>query len=154
MVRNVGQKRSEMVLHRTAEEHFQKLKRVYERLMREMHKDDLDDFIKTAWHLCEIVEKDTHTTRKQRRAVNSLRKTEEMRLCQDITNAQKHFTLRGDQIDRAEVRKGWGVGRYGCGSWGRGEQSVTIHLKDGQEIKALSFVSKVFGVWRNVFEEG
>jgi hypothetical protein len=55
------------MLHKSAAEHLDKLIRVAARVDREVHKDDLDDFFKTAYHLVEITEKDPPAARSKRR---------------------------------------------------------------------------------------
>src|SRR4051794_29718424 len=81
------------MLHHSAREHYEKLQRVVSRIDQAVHKDDLDDFFKTAYHLIEITEKDPSTTAAQRAGANALRSDSDMQICRDICNGQKHFSL-------------------------------------------------------------
>ncbi|MFN3076665.1 MAG: hypothetical protein ABT940_07285 [Alphaproteobacteria bacterium] len=141
-----------MVLHTTAQEHFAKLTRVNDRLAKEVHKDDLDDFFKTAYHLIEITEKDPSVSAAQKAQATALRNDPDIKLCQEITNQQKHYTVKKNaQIKDASVSQGWGVGRFDAGGWGVGEQSVTLNLADGTSRDARSLVSAIYAIVQAIF---
>jgi hypothetical protein len=144
------------MLHKTAEEHFEKLKRVAARLDKEVHKDDLDDFFKTAYHLIEVTEKDPASTAAQKISASALRQDMDVAICRDICNGQKHFTLDPKRnpnpiVAGAVTRQGFGVGGYGKGGYGVGEQSVTINLSDGTHRDALDLVRSIEAKWSTVF---
>ena len=144
------------MLHKTAAEHFDKLARVAARLEAEVHKDDLDDFFKTAYHLVEITEKDPMSRSEQKAAAAALRRDPDIAICRDICNGQKHFNLDARRnpnpvVKDAEANSGYGVGRYGAGAYGVGEQSVTITLSDGTTRDALDLVRSVTGKWQAIF---
>src|SRR5580704_1618555 len=124
------------MLHKSAAEHLDKLIRVAALVDREVHKDDLDDFFKTAYHLVEITEKDPTSSPEQKAAATALRRDPDIAISRDICNGQKHFKLDPKRnpnpvVAGAETKGGYGVGRYGAGAYGVGEQSVTITLSDG-----------------------
>lgn len=48
----------DMPLHKNAIEHFEKINRVYAKLDKVWHRDDFDDFFKSAYHILEITERD------------------------------------------------------------------------------------------------
>jgi hypothetical protein len=65
----------------------------------------------------------------------------------------KHFTLttRVPISKDAATESGFGVGRFGVGGFGEGEQEITITLNDGTVMNALDFVQDVLGVWKRFF---
>lgn len=142
-------------LHNTALGHFGKLSRVRRRLLeREVHIDDLDDFVKTAWHLTEIVQVDPVTTDAQKRQATELRGTAPFNLAREIANAQKHLKHHPNAVVRTTtVKSGWGMGRFGMGGFGVGEQSISFLLKDGVELSAIEFVESIFGDLSQLFPD-
>lgn len=145
------------MLHKSAAEHLDKLIRVAARVDREVHKDDLDDFFKTAYHLVEITEKDPTSSPEQKAAATALRRDPDIAISRDICNGQKHVKLDPKRnpnpvVAGAETKGGYGVGRYGAGAYGVGEQSVTITLSDGTTRNALDLVRAVTTKWRDAFQ--
>ena len=145
-----------MPFHPTAAEHFAKLKRVRGRLDAEVHKDDLDDFFKTAYHLTEITEKCSTTTPAQKVQASALRRDPEIELCREIANRQKHFTLSprshpSPVIADATIKQGYGMGRFGKGGYGVGEQSVTLNFTDGTQRNARDLCSSIFEKFARIF---
>ena len=144
------------MLHKTAAEHFDKLKKVAARIENEVHKDDLDDFFKTAYHLLEITREDPTATPAQKAGADALRRHAEFAICRDICNGQKHFRLDPKRnpnpvVADAKTEEGYGVGRFGAGGYGVGEQSVTVELSDGTTRNALDLVRAVMAKWIGVF---
>ncbi len=140
----------------SAAEHFQKLEKVVGRIKGGLHKDDLDEFFKTAYHLIEVTERDEGTTLIQKSMASALRQDIDIKICRDIANASKHFRLDpklnpSPTIERASTCEGFGVGRFGKGAYGIGEQSVTLHLSDGTTTNALSLVERIFAKWAEIF---
>lgn len=146
-----------MALHPRPADHLDKLRRVVARLeRREMHADDIDDFCKTTWHLIELVEKDQGSTREMRRAATRLRNDLDLIICEHVANSEKHGTVKSavaakSPLDSTEIRKGWGIGRYGQGAFGIGEQSIKLMLKDGTEYNAFDFATAVLSKWERAF---
>lgn len=145
-----------MVLHATAADHFMKLRRVYARLENEVHRDDLDNFFKTAYHLIENTEKDILANAAQKAAATAIRSDADIELCREITNKQKHYTLKpksdaSAKIKGASVEQGFGVGRYGAGGYGVGEQSITLQFKDGTSRDALDLVCSIMKKFEPIF---
>ena len=144
------------MLHNSAAEHHDKLRKVLGRIEAEVHKDDLDDFFKTAYHLIEITEKDPATTLAQKAAALVLSADGDMKICREVCLRQKHFTLRpkhhrSPKTADATTKQGWDVGRYGKSGFGIGEQSVTINLTDGTTRDALDLVRGIAAKWAAVF---
>jgi hypothetical protein len=80
------------MLHTTAHERYQKLKRVFGRLMKTFNRDDLDEFILTANSLREWIQRDPALTREQRKAAEAFAVPRglDWQVCHQIANHQKH----------------------------------------------------------------
>src|SRR5687768_524658 len=142
-----------MIFHRAPKDHLQKLRRIVARLRdNEIHADDLDDFCKTAWHLIELVEKDSASDRELRKRAARLRTDRDIALCEHAANVEKHGKSKLTAAEKAglastEIRQGWGIGRFGKGGYGVGEQSITFKYEDGTERNALEFAEIVLKKW-------
>ena len=80
------------VLHPTARERFEKLKRVYHRLLDEdFNRHDLDDFIHTAGSLPGCIERDPTTSKAQKNEAKRMCPGLDWKICNQIANQQKHF---------------------------------------------------------------
>ena len=138
-------------------DHLEKLRRIAQRLHNdEMHADDMDDFCKTAWHLIELIKKNPSSTMKMRSRAIRLRDDRDMVLCEHLANVSKHGKSRPKTEAKAglstiEIEQGWGVGRFGKGGFGVGEQAITLKFKDGSERDAFEFVEAVLRKWEAVF---
>src|ERR1035438_1855968 len=80
------------MLHRTSQERYEKLKRVFARLMERFNRDDLDDFIQTANSLREWIMQDDTLSSEQRAHLErfEIPKSLDWQICHQIANAQKH----------------------------------------------------------------
>jgi hypothetical protein len=80
------------MLHKTAQERYEKLKAVFSRLMHYFNRDDLDDFILTANSLREWVRHDQTLLDEQKAALERLVVDESLdwQICNQIANFQKH----------------------------------------------------------------
>src|SRR5438477_10292128 len=80
------------MLHPTAQERYEKLKRVYHRLLDEdFNRHDLDDFIQTANSLPGCIELDPTTPKAQKNEAKRLYPGLDWKICNQIANQQKHF---------------------------------------------------------------
>ena len=52
---------------------------------------------------------------------------------------------------RRPTWEGFGVGRFGKGGYGIGEQSINLYLSDGTKTDALSLVERIFAKWTEIF---
>ncbi len=84
------------MLHKTAEERYEKLKRVFARLMRQFSRDDLDDFVLTANSLREWIRRDGTLTSDQKTALERFVVDESLdwQICNQLANHQKHVDAR------------------------------------------------------------
>ena len=80
------------MLHTTAQARYDKLKRVFGRLMQNFNRDDLDEFIQTANSLREWIQRDPALTREQRKVAEAFTvdKSLDWQVCHQIANHQKH----------------------------------------------------------------
>jgi hypothetical protein len=76
------------------------------------------------------------------------------RICRDLANACKHFTLNYPNAVTASApsNRGFGVGRYGKGGYGLGEESIEVQLNDGTSFQCLDLVNNVIASWQSFFK--
>jgi len=75
-----------------------------------------------------------------------------IRLCGEIANGSKHFVLdkpRNPKTRTITSSQGWGMGRYGKGAYGIGEESIIIEMADGTKRDCLEFVDDVVAFWES-----
>ncbi|MGE0552767.1 MAG: hypothetical protein AB7R55_05000 [Gemmatimonadales bacterium] len=136
-----------------------KLKRDLALLDAEVTSDRFFNFVITARHLPEWLEKDP-TCNSSAVAANlvPLKASAIYRACRDIADASKHFSLnqrRQDQTDVTHVDsgQGYGIGRFGHGAFGVGEELISISLSDGTEWDARVFAHELAAQFESLFLE-
>jgi hypothetical protein len=104
------------MLHRTARERYEKLRKVFTRLKRNFNRDDLDDFIQTANSLPEWIRRDATVTAEQKAALERFVVPESLdwQICNQIANQQKHVLKASPRSKARQVSKA--VNPYGNGS--------------------------------------
>jgi hypothetical protein len=154
------------MLHRTAQERYEKLKNVFTRLKRNFNRDDLDDFIQTANSLREWIRRDASLTSEQKDALERfvVPQSVDWQICNQIANQQKHVdakprhkAIKG-QADSTPMVTAVQVKPGGSGFMvpplmrvvGAGEE-ITIEY-DGTRTSALAFVVRTFGHFHYIFE--
>jgi len=153
------------MLHRTAQERYEKLKKVFARLMANFNRDDLDDYILTANSRREWIRKDNTLTSEQRDHLERFVVPESMdwQICNQVANAQKHVKAQPRSKKRqsgspaANVKvvavKTGGTGffvREVGRVFGAGEEIVLDY--DGRREDALAFVVRSFRHFHYIFE--
>ncbi len=128
------------------------MKREGQRLEHEVTSDNVFNFVVTAHHLCDWAKSDPTVPQPVKRRIDEIREHTEMKVCRDLANASKHFELSPKKnphptVASAESTRGWGVGRYGAGAFGFGEESVTITLCDQTTIDILPLMRRVVALW-------
>src|ERR1700683_3181229 len=95
-LRSITRDRLTAMLHKTAEERYEKLKKVYARLMRQFNRDDLDDFVLTANSLREWIRRDGTLTSDQKAALDRfvVDASLDWQICHQLANNQKHVGAR------------------------------------------------------------
>jgi hypothetical protein len=94
------------MLHKTSQERYEKLKRVFARLMEHFNTDDLDDFVQTANSLCEWIKRDDTLDQEQKDAIErfTVDRSLDWQICHQIANRQKH--LGADRHLNAQLAAG------------------------------------------------
>jgi hypothetical protein len=152
------------MLHTTARERYQKLKRVFSRLMKSFNRDDLDDFIQTANSLREWIQRDQTLTSEQKAAAEALAVPESLdwQVCHEIANHQKHAGAKPRSKARPNPNvptvKAVRVAPGGTGFVlppsmqviGAGED-ITVEC-DGNAESALAFAIRIFRHFHYIFE--
>ncbi|MGQ0742596.1 MAG: hypothetical protein ACT4OG_09970 [Alphaproteobacteria bacterium] len=141
-----------MPLNDKASDFFSGLVRTHRRLQDEVTKDDVHHFVVDAWHLIENVEKDQTTTKQQRKLAASLRSDPLMRICEELCNEEKHRNSKPvSKTNGWVIERGYGMGRYGKGAYGVGEESIILKCSDGTTLNALDFTAEVMTKLRGLF---
>ena len=150
------------MLHETAHERYEKLKKVYTRLMQRFDRDDLEDFILTANSLPEWIRRDDTLSLDQKDALEKFLVPESLdwQLCHQIANAQKHGSSkpRSKKAPPPVVVKS-----VDCQPGGQGfvvpptmrivgaSDEIFIDY-DNERESALAFVVRTFHHFRYIFE--
>ena len=139
----------------TAADMLAKFRRERQRLLREVTSDDFFNFVVTAYHLIEWIEKDPSIPAAAKSDLACVRRDTFIATCRDLTNASKHFRLKANYQNQvtssASSERGYGLGRYGAGGFGVGEESITVELLDGTSFSALDLVDQVSRLWEAFF---
>lgn len=109
---------------RTAVDLFHKLLRDAERLNAEVTSDAFFDFVDTGYSLIDWIRNDPAIpeSAKTKAELDILYEAPWLKVCGDLANSSKHFTLirRRPVTVEATSKSGYGMGRFGAGSFGRG----------------------------------
>lgn len=153
------------MLHKTAQERYEKLKRVFIRLMARFNLDDLDDFVQTANSLREWIRRDGALDAEQKAALERFVVDESLdwQICNQIANHQKHVSSRPrTKARRASASiptvKAVQLTPGGTGFavppsmrvFGAGDE-IVIEC-DGNRESALAFVVRTFRHFHYIFE--
>jgi len=153
------------MLHTTAQERYEKLRKVFARLMERFNRDDLDDFIQTANSLREWVRRDDTLTQEQKAALERFVVDESIdwQICNQVANHQKHVRATPRSKGRRAAAsiptvKGVHVKPGGAGFVlppsmriiGAGDDIVIEY--DGNRESALAFVIRTFRHFHYIFE--
>jgi len=116
----------------------------------------LFNFVVAAYHLCDWIKKDPAVPQSAKQAITSVRADKNIAVCRDLTNATKHFSLnighKRQVANDATSSMGFGVGRYGKGGFGVGEERIEVELMDGSTIGALDLKNNVVAIWTTFFK--
>jgi hypothetical protein len=149
------------MLHTTAHERYQKLKRVFGRLMKNFNRDDLDEFFQTANSLREWIQRDRALTREQRKAAEAFAVPRglDWQICHQIANHQKHASARPPKTPTVPVVTAVKVAPNGKGFVlppsmqviGAGED-ITVEYDDRSIESALAIAIRTFRHFHYIFE--
>lgn len=118
--------------------------------------DAFFNFVVTGYSMIDWVKNDptVPASAKVGPIVQALYSDQWLKVCGDLATAAKHFTLRQRVpiTDSAKTEKGFGVGRYGMGGYGEGEENIELELNDGTKYNALDLVRGVLATWNQFFQ--
>ena len=134
---------------------FAKLQRDAAALDEEVTSDRMFNFVVTGYSMIDWVKNDSSVpaTAKTASAIKGLYNDKWLKVCGDLATASKHFTLtsRVPITASATTAQGFGVGRFGKGGFGVGEESIEVHLNDSTTFHCLDLVNGVVGAWQAFF---
>lgn len=154
------------MLHKTSQERYGKLKKVFARLMRWFNRDDLDDFVQTANSLREWIRQDETLIPEQRDALERfvVDQSLDWQICNQLANHQKHRGAR-PRSKKTRLTADW-VPRVTAVGIVDGAQGVSVPpsmriVGAGEEVwiecggrreSGLAFVVRVFRHFHYIFE--
>jgi hypothetical protein len=140
---------------------LEKLKRDAKLLVQDITSDKFFNFVVTGYSIIDWVRNDASISQSAKSAVNNLYNDPWIKVCGDLANASKHFTLdkRKPITASAESHKGeqqttkWGSYPWGVTPHTHIEQAeyIQIDLEDGSSLSCLELVKKVVETWDNFF---
>jgi hypothetical protein len=132
---------------------FEKLKRDAAALDEQVTSDRLFNFAVTGYSMIDWVKNDPSVPSPAKLDVHHLYGLQWLKICGNVANGCKHFTLTTANPITTSARSasGWGCGRYGKGAWGVGEESISILLNDGTSLSGLQLVEGVLLTWEQFF---
>jgi len=140
---------------RSAADLLQKVRRDAALLDDEVTSDRFFNFVVTAYSLIDWIDHDPTVpiAAKAPAELAALRADQWLLLCGDAATGAKHFKLtrRTPTAAKVSVALGFGVGGYGKGKWGVGEEHITVHMPDGRVYGALELVRGVLDTWAAFF---
>jgi hypothetical protein len=153
------------MLHKTSQQRYEKLKRVFARLMENFNLDDLDDFVQTANALCEWIKRDDTLDQEQKDAIMrfTVDQSLDWQICHQIANRQKH--LGADRSLNARLAAGIPVVKDVCTERGLARGFVHPHSTrifaagdniqielDVRRDSAVGFVIRTYRHFHYIFE--
>jgi hypothetical protein len=115
--------------------------------------DRLFDFVLTAYSMIDWVRNDAKLPDSARRqgAIDGLYADRWLKICGDLATAAKHFTLtsRKPIVSGTTTAQGFGIGRFGMGAFGTGEQVIQIEIEGAGLLDALDLVDGAIESWKN-----
>jgi hypothetical protein len=117
--------------------------------------DRLMNFVQTGYSLIDWIKNDptVPAAAKGHSVITGLYANRTFKVCGELANSAKHFTLTKRQpiTTAASKKSGFGFGRFGMGGFSEGEQEIILTLNDGTVMNALNFVQDVIGTWNQFF---
>jgi hypothetical protein len=113
-------------------------------------------FALAAYHLCEWIESDPAATKAAVADVRVLKSSLQIQACRDAANRYKHkkITRYSPTTERTDVKEaGWGIGGFGKGGHGQGEEEVLLSMRGGGNFNALRLSQEVVEMWNEFFRK-
>ena len=141
-----------MSLIKTADDLYEKLKREADRLKKDLSGDNLYNFVVTAYHLLEWVQKDPNKTHDPA-IIKEVRNNRHFKICRDLANASKHFEItnyKPDVSDATNAKARYGRAEYGASEYGQTEDKIFIETENGR-VDCSDLINKLLEVYCKVF---
>jgi hypothetical protein len=146
------------MLHTSAQQRYEKLKKVFRRLMADFDRDNLDDFVAVANSLPSWICSDPAMSQEQKDALERFMvpNSVDWRICNDLANRQKH--VRPKRNGKASFVKTVQIRAGGRGFrvppsihvFGAGEEIIVLCDHDAES--ALAFSVRTFRHFHYIFE--
>ena len=132
---------------------FEKMDRDAESLEKAVSGDTSFNFVITAFHLKDWVEQDPSVPQSAKDDLGRIHGNRYFQICRDLANASKHMVITKYQPSAADTlsSQGYGVGRFGKGAYGVGEESIKITHSDGSVITILELKDEMMSLWTDFF---
>lgn len=139
---------------------FEKARNLFDKMSREasvleedVSGDKAFNFVVTAYHLKDWIEKDSSVPQAARDDLRTIRADRHFQICRDLANASKHMVITRYQPSTAGASSsnGYGIGRFGKGAYGVGEESIEITHTDGSVINILQLKNEMMSLWTDFF---
>jgi hypothetical protein len=130
-----------------------KLQRDAVLLEEEVTADRAFNFVVTGYSLIDWIRNEPSVPSAAKAAAQVLYADQWLKICGDLATGCKHFELtrRTPITSSALPARGFGVGRFGKGNYGDGEQSILIQLNNGNTCDCLELVQGVLSTWEKFF---
>ncbi|MGE3818255.1 MAG: hypothetical protein AB7I30_02370 [Isosphaeraceae bacterium] len=133
------------------------LKRKAGYLDLEVSWETLTDFAIVAHSLNDWIKEDSQIPERVKEEATKILNTPEIQACRYIANLEKHRELTKPtkyppQALEPDVQRGYGLGRWGEGGWGIGEEEITITMLDGTSFDALDLAVRAVKLWEDFFD--
>jgi hypothetical protein len=134
---------------------FAKLQRDASALDDGVSSDRFFNFVVTGYSMIDWVKNDPSVPKAAKASVNLLYQNQYLKVCGELANACKHFSLtkRDPITETASSFSGFGMGRFGKGSYGEGEEQIIVQLNDGSTYICSDLVRGVVECWQQFFIE-
>lgn len=141
---------------RTARDLYEKLRRDAARLDEQVTSDGFFNFVVTAYSLADWIKNDPSIPQSARQDPEATKHkgADILLLCGELANGSKHFLLTKNtppSASKVTSSMGYGVGRFGTGLFGVGEEEIAIEMRDGTLRTCLEFVQQVLHFWEAFF---
>jgi len=139
---------------RSAADLLQKLRRDAALLEQEVTSDRLFNFVVTGYSLIDWVRHDPNVPATAKAERNTLYQHQWLILCGDLATAAKHFelTTRSPTASKVTAVQGYGLGGFGKGPYGVGEEQIEIHLPNGTVHSLSELTNGVLNTWTDFFK--
>ena len=142
---------------RTSKDLLAKLERDAQLLQEEVSSDRFFNFVVTAYSLVDWIGNDPAVPASAKTALTQFRHKSEIEICRELANASKHFQLDprrypNPMVASSDSEQGFGVGRYGVGGFGIGEEEITVFLSAGTSVNGLRVMEDALREWKTFFQ--